>query len=126
MKRLVSATITLIMILLVLTGCTSSGPAKEAGAKFFAAAAEGDLQTVQAMLSPKADITAQEVVDQYLGLKQAEAFDIHEALPNNTGVQYIVLASGVDRNGHPHSTSIAVSRENGTWVVVRAGTHFTY
>lgn len=76
-----------------------------------AAAAAGDAQRVQSLLSSKADIKARQVVTLYQGLTSTEAFDGKEALPNQTGVEFIVLVSGVDRVGRPRSISVAGGRE---------------
>lgn len=124
MKRLLSLT---LVMLLAMTGCGAPEQARTVGAAFMAAAAAGDVAMVRSMLSPTADITAEQVVDMYRGLTDTEAFDVEKALvPNQTGAEYLVLASGLDRNGVPHAASLAVRRENGRWLIVRAGSGFTY
>jgi hypothetical protein len=100
--------------------------AREAGATFLAAAARGDEAAVLSLLAEGATITAAEAVGQYLGLMDTDAFDVKRALANQNGVQFIVLASGVDRAGRPHSTMLAMVRQNDTWLVLKAGDGFAY
>lgn len=127
-KRLLVQASVLLLVAVAAGGCGPSlgENARRTGAEFVAAAAAGDRQTVRSMLSPRTDTTAEQVVESYQGLTGVDAFDAKKALPNESGVEYIVLVSGQDRAGVPHSSMLAVGREESRWVILKADSSLSY
>ena len=105
-----------------------SAPAKaeKTGAAFLISATEGDQAGVQSLLAGDARITAAETIALYSGLSRASVSDVIEALPNHTGVEYVVLASGAYEDGYTETTTLLLRRQDNRWVVVDAGENVRY
>lgn len=128
MKVILTRTLLVLIALLLSVGCTLSpaAAARKAGADFVTAAGAGDRQLVTVMLASGADITADQVMEQYRGYNFKKAFDAEMAEPKNSlGVEFLVLVSG-EQGGYTRLSTLALKRENGKWVVVRAGSSIAY
>ncbi|MFZ5826386.1 MAG: hypothetical protein ACOY94_18995, partial [Bacillota bacterium] len=99
--------------------------AQQAGDAFFRAAVAGDEERVAAWLAVDAELTPAEVVRLYQGLLYPKAFDVIKSLPNRSGVEYLVHAGGSDPTGFTKTTTFALKREDGRWVVLKAGSSFS-
>ena len=100
--------------------------AQQAGDAFLRAAVAGDAERVASLLAADAELTPAEAVRLYQGLRQPKAFDVIKSLPNRSGVEYLVHAGGIDASGFPNTTSFAMKREDGRWVVLKAGRALRY
>lgn len=100
--------------------------ARKAGDALLRAAVEGDAERVAALLAPDADRKAVEIVAQYQGLSQPRTFDLVRALPNRSGVEFIVQAGAVQPDGTPVAVSLAMKRVEGRWLAFRIGSGFSF
>ena len=100
--------------------------ARKAGEAFFAAALAGDVEAVESMLADDARLTASQIVSMYSGLRTARISDVERARPNESGVDYVVIASGAHESGYTEMTSLLMRREEDRWFVLDAGQRLEY
>lgn len=105
---------------------SQASSAREAGEAFFAAAIAGDVQAVESMLASDARLTATQVVTMYSGLLSARVSDVEKARPNESGVDYVVTASGAHESGYTETTLLLLRRDGDRWVVLNAGQRLEY
>lgn len=101
--------------------------AREAGGAFLRAAADGHEAGVRERLAADADLSPAEVVAMYQGFINPNIASVMKALPNQSGVEYILQGGISDpAKGMTQTTNLAMKREDGRWVVVRVGSSITY
>lgn len=105
---------------------SAASSARKAGEAFFAAAISGDVEAVESMLADDARLTAEQVVTMYSGLRSARIAGVERARPNESGVDYVVTASGAHESGYTEMTSLLLRRDDDRWVVLSAGQRLEY
>lgn len=100
--------------------------ARKVGDAFLRAAVAGDQGWIGSMLAADSDLTPAQVVELYREFRQPKAFDVIKSLPNRSGVEYLVNAGGAGPAGFTRTTTIALKREGGRWMVLKAGSSLSY